>query len=197
MFKNDKVAEFFDNLVDKYGFDVRALAYGSKQSQLKKFQALFDIGIKNGDSILDVGCGFGDLYYFIKNKGIDIKYWGIDISSKVVMLANQKFPDLKIIVGDILEARGENLYDYVLCTGFNCVKTGCNWANVKMAIKRMFELSRKGMALSSVSIYRTEKNPNTYYTSPEKLFRYCMGITNKVTMRHDYLPYDFVVYLYK
>lgn len=108
--ENKKVAEFFDNLTEEHGFDFKSLAYGSLESQLKKFQALVEVGLDKEDklvTILDVGCGFGDLVEFMKRKKIKFKYKGIDISPKIVEIAKEKRPNLNITVDDILEMGGE------------------------------------------------------------------------------------------
>jgi len=199
--ENKKVAEFFDVLTEKHGFSFRSLAYGSVETQLKKFKALIEVGLDKEErkvTVFDVGCGFGDLAEFMKRKGIDFKYIGIDISSKVVAVANNKRPDWDISIGDILEMEDNNLFDYVLATGFNCVKTRYNWEVLIQAITKMFNLSKKAVAFGAVSTYRENKNTATYYTSPERLFSYCMkNLTRHVTLRHDYLPHDFTIYLYK
>jgi len=199
--ENKQVAKLFDTLTEKYGFNIKSLAYGLKKSQLKKFQALIDIGLERERkriTILDVGCGFGDLAEFMKKKNIDFKYKGIDISSKIVAIANKEKPHLDISELDILEMKGNNLFDYVLTTGFNCVKTGHNQKMLVQVATKMFELAKKGVAISSVSTYRTDKNKDTYYASPENFFRYCMkNLTKHVVLKHDYLPHDFTIYLYK
>lgn len=195
------VASFFSDLADRYGFHHRSLAYGSLESQCKKLRPLIEIGLqkeRNRVSVLDVGCGFGDLAELLKIESIPCRYKGIDISPKVVAIANRQRPKLDITQQDILEMRGDNLYDYVLCTGFNCVKTGCNWDVLVEATARMFELARKGVAIGAVSTYRTRKSEDTYYTSPGRFFNFCMAhLTKRVILRHDYLPHDFTMYLYK
>lgn len=199
--ENKQVAKFFDILTEKHGFNVASLAYGSKETQLKKFQALIDIGLekeKDRVAIFDVGCGFGDLAEFMKKKDIDFKYKGIDISSKIVAIANKERPYLDISQLDVLEMEGDNLFDYILTTGFNCVKTGHNWEILLQTTTKMFELARKAVAISAVSTYRADKNKDTYYTSPERFFNYCIeNLTKRVVLRHDYLPHDFTIYLYK
>lgn len=36
-----------------------------------------------------------------------------------------------------------------------------------------------------------------YYYSPEEIFGFCKDLTKRVALRHDYMPYEFTVYLYK
>lgn len=53
--------------------------FGEKD-QKDRFRNLLEIGVKSGDSVLDYGCGLGDLYRFSKSIGLNIHYTGVDIN---------------------------------------------------------------------------------------------------------------------
>lgn len=73
--------------------------------------------VKNGDSVLDVGCGNGRLVSALR--GREINYLGIDSSEKLVNLAEENFKSLnyKFQVGDILELDNiiEGKFDRIFC----------------------------------------------------------------------------------
>ena len=78
-------------MAEKHGYSSKSLAYGSDKSQEIKFDIVTEVGIEDGCSILDVGCGFGDYFNYLKQKGIkNVKYCGIDISNKIVDFAKEK-----------------------------------------------------------------------------------------------------------
>ncbi len=56
--------------------------------------------VHKGDNVLDVGCGNGRYYPIFAQKGA--KYHGIDISSKLVEISKQKYPEGDFAVGDAL-----------------------------------------------------------------------------------------------
>jgi len=53
---------------------------------------------KNGDTVLDFGCGNGRLLELIGNK--DIRFCGTDVSQKLVDIAKQKYPDSDFLKTD-------------------------------------------------------------------------------------------------
>ena len=44
-------------MAEKHGYSSKSLAYGSDKSQEIKFDIVTEVGIEDGCSILDVGCG--------------------------------------------------------------------------------------------------------------------------------------------
>jgi cyclopropane fatty-acyl-phospholipid synthase-like methyltransferase len=55
----------------------------------KKTQAFVDqyIQPKNGEKVLDIGCGTGDILYFLP----DVDYYGFDLDSAYIEMAKQRF----------------------------------------------------------------------------------------------------------
>jgi len=57
--------------------------------------------VKEGDSVMDIGCGNGRLLEaFLGRK---INYLGIDKNEKLLSLAKKNYPNYEFIIGDILE----------------------------------------------------------------------------------------------
>jgi len=54
--------EVYSRLVEEYGDDPRSSHWTNIDSQLFRFNQLCKIANLNGKSILDIGCGIGDLY---------------------------------------------------------------------------------------------------------------------------------------
>lgn len=78
-------------------------------------QITFHTSLLSGDSVLDVGCGTGHLYEAIKNK---IKsYVGIDNNERVVKLAKEKHPNLRIELADANDLSKFGMFDMVYGIG--------------------------------------------------------------------------------
>ena len=85
----DKVANEYDS---KYQDDIHLVEDAINSIYLKSFIP---------SKVLDVGCGTG---HVIELGGFNPwEYFGIDISSSMVKLAEDKYPDHEFVVGDITE----------------------------------------------------------------------------------------------
>jgi len=90
-------------LLDKIqiDYDLTAKEFSKNRSNpWKEIEFLFNSYSENGDRVLDLGCGNGRFYEFLKNKNIN--YVGIDISQKLIELAKRKYPGAKFQIGDAL-----------------------------------------------------------------------------------------------
>jgi ubiquinone/menaquinone biosynthesis C-methylase UbiE len=66
--------------------------------------------IPPGASVLDVGCGTGDLLRALKpRRGV-----GIDLSPRMVEIARGKHPALEFVAGDVERFDFQEQFDYIL-----------------------------------------------------------------------------------
>ena len=47
-----------------------------------------------------------------------------------------------------------------------------------------------------ITDYVDFKNKGTFYASPEKIFKISKKISKRVLLKHDYLPFEFCIYIY-
>ena len=66
--------------------------------------------IPPGASVLEIGCGTGDLLHALRpHRGL-----GIDLSPRMIEIARGKYPDLEFIVGDVEALGVQERFDYIL-----------------------------------------------------------------------------------
>lgn len=195
------ISDYFNKIIKKYKVGPKAVGYGSRNSQIVRFEALSQIGNLNGKSILDVGCGFGDFYGFlINNKKLKLKkYLGIDTNPNMILAAKKKYPKAEFIVGDLMEKLPKESFDYVLESGIFNIEIP-NWKKFTYKVLvRMYGMSRIGMGinfLSSLSPFKKEKN--SHYVNPCEMLEFIFTkFTSKVVFRHDYKLNDFTIFAYK
>ena len=124
--------------------------WSSKDAQEKRFKALTDIGNLEDTEILDVGCGYCDLYDYLKQNDINVKnYVGVDIVPEIVEKAKELHPDINIQVRDIQEEPlEENSFDWVFGSGIFALQDR-NWQQyVINMLKEMLKIARKGVAVN-------------------------------------------------
>jgi SAM-dependent methyltransferase len=199
MFNKDmnEAVKRYEKRLDESGLSPQTLGWRSKRQQYVRFEILSEIDYLHKKSILDLGCGFGDLYDFLMEKGIEVDYYGYDISPKFIALAKKKHPNLNFEVKDILKDPVEKKFDYVVSSGIFNRKISSNEQFIRAIFKKSLELSNQGIAhnmLSSCVDYREAK---LYYANPSEILSFCKTLSKRVALRHDYMPFEFTVYLYK
>jgi len=190
-------ASFYSELLKKHGVSFKSLDWGSVESQEKRFKVLSEIGFKNGDSILDIGCGIGDLYSWLNKNGFRVNYTGVDITISMVDKARERFPKVDFRHGSVL---GNKVFlpetDYVVASGIFFLRKHNPTEYMQRSIIKMFNLARKGVAINSLSSWHKNKN-NEFYADPGDTLNFCQRLTSRVILRHDYHEGDFTIYLYK
>lgn len=158
--------------------------YGSRGAQSTKYDVLLaglaEHTALRGRAVLDVGCGSEQL-----RPGVEAHaaiYTGIDL------------------------VRGENVLDYhkrhdfVVANGiFYKLKLATRAPEISMQdlICHMWYLARECLAFNSLSTRAESKYPGDFYADPIHTYQFCESLANKIVLRHDYLPYDFTIFLYR
>ena len=84
----------FDKYADNYDTGFMGKGSGRFYADLIK-----EIEVKDGDAVLDVGCGTGTVLSFIGRQK-KIRGFGLDVSEKMVAIAKEKNPDYQFVSGD-------------------------------------------------------------------------------------------------
>ena len=89
------VQKFHSDILNRYRGDFLnshiLCGWSSKHSQEARFSALLSTMKYNGGSIVDYGCGTGDLYAFIVKKYGQVKYTGVDSSGEMIEIARNQY----------------------------------------------------------------------------------------------------------
>lgn len=191
--------DYYNAKIAEHGQDVQAL-WNSIQSQQVRFKILSEIGDLNNRSILDVGCGFGDLYPFLKEQNVHPKkYVGIDINPQMIAIARRRLPEVTFEVKDVLDSELNEEYDYVIGSGIFNVATP-NWGEIaERTISWMYEHSKIGVGVNFLSDFTTgQKLSHSHHVNPLSMLDFVLrNLSTRVVMRHDYKSNDFTLYIYK
>ena len=191
------IKNFYDINVIKYKQSYKQNGWGQKKSQQLRFKVFTDIDNLNQRKILDLGCGTGDLKSFFQKKKIKVNYTGLENNESMInVLKKKKIRYIKSSIFDLKKFKS-NLYDFILMSGALNIPVKNQETKISQLLKNSFRIAKKGVALNFLSIYSNKINKNEFYADPVKIFNMSKKICKKVVLRHDYLPHDFTIILYK
>jgi SAM-dependent methyltransferase len=181
-----------------HGATIGAVSW-SQFSQRKRFEVIADVGPMHNARVLDVGCGFGDLLSYLN--GVDnapAAYTGIDVVGEFVEEARLRHPGSRFEVADVVDLPDDPIYDYGLASGIFYLP-GADWMeHVRETATKIFAICDKGVALNFLSQFSRRPDEVSYYADPGAVLNLlARHVSSHLVLRHDYLPNDFTVYLYK
>ena len=187
---------FHADRTQQYGLgSAESLGWGSAERQERRFQELLLIGNLQGCSVLDVGCGYGDLRRHIDRRWPDVNYLGIDQYTPFLEEASRRFadtPDTTFMYGDFISA-GLPAVDYVFASGSLSYRSD-EPRFIHDAIAKLFGICRRGFAFNLLSEVDETDNVLCAY-DPQEIFEICGQWTAQVELREGYLDGDFSVFM--
>jgi len=196
----EKNNAFFDRLINE-STDEHLAVGQSKISHEKRFLKMLDIGDLRNKSLLDVGCGLGAFYSFLKLRNISVNYVGYDVNEKMLQGARNSHPEIsdKFKNIDVIENAVENEFDYSISVGpLNLnMDEKTNYEMTYKLLDSLFKCSKIGFALSMTSIMSRKKNDDTFYYDPTLIINHISKYCNNYRIDHSYLPHDFAIFCYK
>lgn len=180
----------------KLGPIVRTLGWDTKKNQWKRFASGIELLDLTGKSIVDIGCGFGDFFEFLKQKNIKISsYIGIDINNGLIAAGQKNHPDGIFKCHNILlDQKIEKLADIGFAFGvfnFNFRGEPDNYEYAQEFIKRAYSLCREVMVVDMLSSCISGDYPKenfVFYYKPEKMLKFALTLTDNVVLKHDNQP---------
>ena len=175
---------------------VKSLGWGNEETQKVRFKVLMEIsGLQITDSVLDVGCGYGDLSYYFDN------YLGIDLRNSAIITAREKYEDKwkglfqgNFLNQSIFDINGR--YDWCFASGVFALKD--NWEEItKSTIEKMFSICKKGIGFNLLSNSCSNKDIDMKHCTVGDVSFLMHSVTDNYVIRNDYLSNDLTVYAYK
>ena len=194
-----KLAKIYDDRYIRHGDTAAAVGWRSYSRQKVRFAALVDHLDLKDKSVLDVGCGTGDLLLYLQDQYPVIDYVGCDISPQMVQAAQDKYQDHQFMRQDYMELTGLNV-DYVILSGVLSHVQNWPYYSLKKSLKHCLQLANQGVVfnlLSSNSPRAHQVKKEFTYFKPEKVVSLCSCLTQRYHISHNYLENDFTVTLYK
>ncbi len=190
--------DFYSRNLMLHGDRPEALRW-TPEGQIQRYEALLNIAPSiNGQRVLDYGCGKGDLYSFMKARGIKCHYTGTDINPELISLAAKKNPECDFFVLDIEEEDLKETFDYIFVCGVFNNKVQGTTDSMKSSLSSLFRFTRKGLAVSLLTSVTPVTTSDVTYHDPGDVLNYLTrNITPYLKLYHAYAPDDMLFFLYK
>ncbi len=167
----------------------------SKDAQYSRFHVLAENINLHNKSILDVGCGLGDLYKFLQSLDIAFQYSGMDFSSKYIEQCKVLYPEAHFICNDIFTNFNENelkQFDVVFCSGLFNLNVQNNDDLLKYALGCFYEMSCEYVIFNLLSINSCDKEDKYYYFNSSDVINHVSEFPfTGISVIEDYLENDF------
>ena len=181
---------------------MQTVSYNSRETQAARFSVLIKNTVPNQQdklTLLDLGCGLGDLYDFLQKNGYsNIAYTGIDIVPEMIAAAKKNYPSAEFRTADFITDDLDD-YDIICASGsLNIIfdQTANHTQYVQSVIQKMYEHSRLACAfnlLDKESEYLYEQDPRFYYADKNYFLAFCQMLCPSARLVTGYLGNDFTI----
>lgn len=195
---SDSIFTYHRDMIARHGADSSfALGWRDSESQFIRFQALSEIADMNGQTVLDAGCGYGDLFGFLSAKYPQLRgYCGVEQIPELfdeAVTRHEHQPHVSFVSGNFI-SRKLPVMDYVMASGsLNYYHSDPDF--IFYAIKKLFESCTKGMAFNLLRQIASTGLLVAY--DPDIIQEYCKTLSDDVRIRDDYAEEDYTILMYK
>ena len=182
--------QFYISAIQKYGTTAKGVNWLSSTSQKTRFKVIMEFLQKDisNYTLIDAGCGFGDLYTYLKKKNnLPKNYIGVDALEDMYTIASET-TGCEIIIADITKEEIPNA-DFVICSGaMNTLER----FETHQFISNCFKASKIGFIFN---ILHGDKKSDTYnYFSADEIKQIAQDLkVSRVEFKTGYLDYDITV----
>ena len=148
-------------------------------------------------SILDIGCGVGDFHEHLHRRSFRGRYLGVDLADAMIARSRERFPVASFEQRDVLAWPTDERWDYTVSFAIHNVRMLGGRELLESVTRRQFELCRRAAHVDLLTDRYPGFDPHIQAWRAEEVLSLALSITPYVVLRHDYLPNDFSVTLYR
>ena len=191
------IFRFHNHLITEFGIGTaEALGWNDATGQEARFKVLSGIGRLDNYSVMDAGCGYGDLYKYLIAIFPKLRYYGVEQIPIILKEALDRYshlPGTYFFEGDFTAA-DLPMVDYVIASGSLNYRSSDNLFVLK-TIEKLFNTSRIGFAFN---LLRNIQPPHGFLEAynPVYITEFCRKLTRHVTLFENYYQEDYTVYMY-
>jgi SAM-dependent methyltransferase len=171
---------------------------GGASHDMRHRQFLRLLGGDREAAVLDLGCGFGDFFRFLRAEGYRGSFIGYDIAADMIAEASRLYKEAGCDwrVG----AEPFETVDFAIASGIFNVKGDVpveTWVRyVHHTIDTLARIGRRGFAFNVLSLSSDpeRRTPTLYYADPGEMLSHCLQRYGRsVALLQDYGLYEFTL----
>lgn len=188
---------FYRTRLSRFDLPEHRVGWRTRESQEARFGALAGIADLRGRSLLDLGCGLGCLYGYLKARGWTGAYTGFDLMGPMVTEASIRFPGVRFEQKDIVADPPGETWDFVVMSGLFNHRVQDNLAQVREVVGAALPLARQGLAFNILRHENGWQDPEMFYARDSEMEALAEEFApDRWRIVTGYLPEDLTVYLY-
>ena len=184
----------YDERLDSFGDNPLTLGW-TRGKQSLRFRILLEhiADLDRPLTVLDFGCGFGDLSAYLRRHHPRWSYLGVDINPRLVEVGRAKFPDAQLEVSEDLACLTQ--CDYVVASGVFNSRVMDNRAWLSECLTVFADRAQLGFSVNFVSSTADVRDADLYYWSVSEVAAIAQSFTKRFSIDHAYMPFEFTLHV--
>ena len=194
----DRVVQRYRERIAQSGPTFESLKSGSPEKQALRCEIHATALRTPNPAVLDIGCGIGFFYSYLKGSKIGCNYTGYDVVPEYVAECRRLYPEASFEQRNVFRDGIGGTFDTVVMSQVlnNRYAESDNWQVMQTAMALAFEHSRVSVSIDMMSTRVDFQISELFYYEPAEVFRYAQTIAPRVLLRHDYRGFEFTVQLF-
>lgn len=198
----ETIRKYYESKMGKGLPDYGVLGWESEEAQNLRFEILLSAVELEGKSLLDIGCGMGNLLQYMKSKKLNVSYTGTDILESMIEQARLKNPGAEFHHADIFRNNifKNNSFDISYASGIFNIDLGNNCEFLPKALELLLDLSKEAVVFNLLHRDSPDREKGYCYFHPDEIRSMVEKLHDKVEkleIIEAYLHNDFTVVCYK
>jgi SAM-dependent methyltransferase len=176
------------------GYDPRTLGWHKGRQRVRFAAALDAVGTRFG-SLLDVGCGFGDLFGYLSDRGWRGDYLGLDVCPELLEEGRKRYGPrgARFECIDLSSETLASSADVAIAIGiFNHRLKGDHLEFVAQMLHAMWAHSTQAVVVDFLSATADRPKPDLFHADSDVILRMALGYSKRVRLDHSYMPFEFL-----
>ncbi len=192
--RTETVARYRERFA-QFGYDPRTLGWNNGRQEIR-FAAVLELLGRDFRSILDVGCGFGDLFGHLTQLGWQGDYLGVDICSDLLEEGRRRYGSqgAKFECVDLSTEPLDFRAEVAVAIGvFNHKLQGDNWEFVRGTLGAMWQRTSVAIVADFLSATADRPHEHLFHVEAGRVLDLGLSFSKRAILKHDYMPFEFCV----